>query len=230
MASLTGGVGADGVIITASTPSSEVVSHRVQDDAPEGPSRARRATWVWISIAPTSTRRSSTSSYRRPTAQADTTRTYEEHGLDYPIGYVRWTENRNMQEYLRLVGDRPGRTSSLSVGATFTLEQAPAAYDAVRTGSPRPVMVLLEYPDGPRSRCPARHQPPRSGRSRRDAIGVAVVGAGGFAKGMHLPNIRDMSELSLEAIVSRTGPNAVDTARQFGARYSTTEFERGAVG
>ncbi len=50
---------------------------------------------------------------------------YEEHGLDYPIGYVRWTENRNMAEYLRLLADGQVRVEPL-VGATYAVDDAPA--------------------------------------------------------------------------------------------------------
>jgi predicted dehydrogenase len=56
---------------------------------------------------------------------------------------------------------------------------------------------------------------------------VALVGAGGFAKGTHLPNLRSLTEeYQLHAVVSRTGHNAAATAKQFGAAYATTEFHR----
>jgi predicted dehydrogenase len=55
---------------------------------------------------------------------------------------------------------------------------------------------------------------------------MAIAGAGGFAKAMHLPNLKSLSELyRVHAIMSRSGHNAVATARQFGAKYSTTDYE-----
>ena len=59
---------------------------------------------------------------------------YEEHGNDYPIGYVRWTEQRNLAEFLRLVGDGLVDVDSLTTHR-FPIEQAPEAYDADR-GTP----------------------------------------------------------------------------------------------
>ena len=220
---LTGGIGADGVIITASTPSDEVVSKAFR-------MCRRKGRVVLVGDVGLDLNRSdfyqkeldffiSTSYGPGRYDQA-----YEEHGLDYPVGYVRWTENRNMAEYLRLVASGQLRVTPL-VSATYPLEEAPAAYEAVRSGSPRPVMVLLEYPAG--AEVTRRVANPLAKRGKDGLIGVAVVGAGSFAKGMHLPNIRSLrDDLRLEAIVSRTGPNAVDTARQFGASYSTTDYQQ----
>jgi predicted dehydrogenase len=68
---------------------------------------------------------------------------------------------------------------------------------------------------------------PRARAARPGALRVALVGAGGFAKGMHLPNIQSLADrFQLHAVVSRTGHNASATAQQFGARYSSTEYER----
>ena len=69
---------------------------------------------------------------------------YEEAGNDYPLGYVRWTENRNMSEFLRLVETGAVRVDSL-IDATFPLERASEAYQAL-TGENRPLLVVLTYP------------------------------------------------------------------------------------
>jgi predicted dehydrogenase/threonine dehydrogenase-like Zn-dependent dehydrogenase len=223
VARLTGGVGADGVIITAASPSDEIVSNAFR-------MCRRKGRVVLVGDVGLDLQRAdlypkeldffiSTSYGPGRYDQA-----YEEHGLDYPIGYVRWTENRNMAEYLRLIAAGQIRVAPLA-GATYPLEDAAEAYGVARSGSPRPVMVLLRYPEAvdPGD----RRVSTRSARAGKPgAIGVAVVGAGGFAKGMHLPNIRALrDDLELRAVVSRSGPNASDTARQFGAGYATTDLQ-----
>jgi predicted dehydrogenase len=89
-------------------------------------------------------------------------------------------------------------------------------------------MVLLSYPDFSKAGFPVRTvaNPYASARAT-GAVNLALVGAGGFAKGMHLPNLKAMREqFHLRAVMSRTGHNASATARQFGADYATTEWTK----
>jgi predicted dehydrogenase len=68
---------------------------------------------------------------------------------------------------------------------------------------------------------------PAAPARRAGRIGIAVVGAGAFARGMHLPNLKALGDLfDLQAVVSRTGHNAAAAAREFGARYASTDFAR----
>lgn len=218
---LTDGIGADGVIITAATPSDEVVSTAFR-------MCRRKGRVVLVGDVGLDLNRADfyakeldffiSSSY----GPGRYDRNYEERGLDYPVGYVRWTENRNMAEYLRLVADSRVKTQPL-VSGTYSVQEADAAYASLANDVPRPMTLLLAYADGDPV---VEHTVPnpfaRPGRS--GAIRVALVGAGGFAKGMHLPNIKALDEdFTLHAVVSHTGHNAVATAKQFGAAYSTTD-------
>lgn len=149
---------------------------------------------------------------------------YEEQGQDYPLAYVRWTENRNMQEYLRLLAEKRVTLTPLAP-EVFPLESAPAAYEALQRPGKKPMLVLLSYPlDGP---MPARTLVLDGGTSRKSGrIGVACVGAGGFAQLMHLPNLlKQRAHFELRAVCSRTGANALATARQFEAPLATTDYE-----
>jgi predicted dehydrogenase/threonine dehydrogenase-like Zn-dependent dehydrogenase len=152
-------------------------------------------------------------------------RNYEEKGLDYPASYVRWTENRNMAEYLRLVAQGKVRVAPL-VSATYPVERASDAYASLKAESgPRPLMVLLSYPqtEGAVNRV-VPNPLARPGGGER--IRLALVGAGGFAKGMHLPNLDKLRHLyRVHAVASRTGHNAQGTARQVGAKYATTDYQ-----
>ncbi|MBE0604569.1 MAG: Gfo/Idh/MocA family oxidoreductase, partial [Deltaproteobacteria bacterium] len=153
---------------------------------------------------------------------------YEERGLDYPYSYVRWTENRNMSEYLRLVAEGGVRIGPV-LEREYDIDQAVSAYEELKTGASKPLGVLLRYPgaEGLRadnavlaSRVRLRSVP-AGGRIR-----VAVVGAGAFAKNVHLPNLKGMSDrYQIRAVVSATGSNAKSTAQQFGAEYAGTSYE-----
>src|SRR5262249_2784313 len=139
---------------------------------------------------------------------------YEEQGADYPVGYVRWTENRNMGEYLRLIAERKIAVEPL-LSATFSIDDAPKAYEALQAPD-RPMLVLLSYANSAASAAATRVTPLPSHRSARSgAVRIAMVGAGGFAKSMHLPNLHEMPSLChLQAVVSRSGHNAAATARR----------------
>jgi len=153
---------------------------------------------------------------------------YEEHGMDYPVAYVRWTENRNMAEYLRLLGEKQVQVDGL-IEATYPLTEAGDAYTRLRAAERKPLMVLLEYPNKPADATPVvrtANPKPQTSDGKAGRIRLALIGAGGFAKGMHLPNIQSLSDVyQLQAVVSRSGHNAQAVARQYEAAYSTTDVE-----
>lgn len=150
---------------------------------------------------------------------------YEERGLDYPLAYVRWTENRNMSEYLRIVAEERVRVSPL-ISATFQVTEAPAAFAALTAAPQSYLIVLLTYPQASGEQLYRRVAMPRPGAARPGAIRIAVIGAGSFARAMHLPNLQALSDtFSIRAIVSRNGHNAMAVAKQFGAAYGSTDSE-----
>ncbi|MBX7066589.1 MAG: bi-domain-containing oxidoreductase [Parachlamydiales bacterium] len=147
---------------------------------------------------------------------------YEEKGFDYPIGYVRWTENRNMEEYLRLLSEKKVKISPL-IHSIFPIEQVSTAYQSLSETTPKPLLVLLSYP-------PSANQQkvivnPEAHPVKKEQIQLAVIGAGGFAKEMHLPNIQTLKQYNLRAVVSRSGHNAKAVAKQFEAGYATTDYQ-----
>jgi predicted dehydrogenase len=149
---------------------------------------------------------------------------YEEQGQDYPLAYVRWTENRNMAEYLQLLAEGRVKLAPMQP-EVHALADAPQAYASLQAPGRKPMLVLLSYPtDGTE---PSRVITLTEGVSARKAgtIGVACVGAGGFAQLMHLPNLLKQREhYSIRTICSRTGSNALSAAKQFGAPRATTDY------
>ncbi len=151
---------------------------------------------------------------------------YEEAGQDYPFGYVRWTENRNMESYLRLIADGKVRLDSI-LERDYDISEAPRAYTDLKGEGVRPLGSVLCYPPS-RDVASSDKQGARvelHATPARDRIGLAVIGAGAFARGTHLPNLAQLTQLfHLRAVVSATGSNAQSAAQQFGADYATTEI------
>lgn len=147
---------------------------------------------------------------------------YEAGGQDYPLPYVRWTENRNMEAYLRLLAD--GRIDLRNLAhEPYGVEQADEAYALLANEGAKPLLMLLRYTP-PHTEL-VRKVVLRSGVVKAGRIQVALVGAGGFAQGMHLPNLVKLrADYQVRAIMSRTGTTARAVAEQYEAAYATTDF------
>lgn len=148
---------------------------------------------------------------------------YEEAGVDYPAGYVRWTEGRNLEEALRLMAIDQLRPARLTTHQ-FDLMDGPSAYELLGNG--RGYMgVLLRYSGradaGTRSvridTLPGR----RSRRRSAASVRIGVIGAGTFARGVLLPALRGRGEIA--AIATNTGVSARAAAARFGAQLATTD-------
>lgn len=152
-------------------------------------------------------------------------RGYEERGLDYPIGYVRWTQGRNMAEFLRMVeAERVWVKPLISVAEP--VEQAEKAYADVLGGGDA-IAALIRYGNAPVEEVPppparvfALRGRPKSG----EETGVAVVGTGAIATGAHLPNLARIPGCRLVAVANRSGQKAAQWGRRFEAAYCTTDY------
>jgi len=222
---LTDGEGVDGVIITAASPSDEVISNAFKMCRKKG--RVVLVGDVGLNlkredIFPKELDFFISTSYGPGRYDPQ----YEEKGLDYPIGYVRWTENRNMAEYLNLISEEKIEVEPL-IHSSFEISQAATAYETLKKDKEKPLIVLLSYPESKEDTKPNRVIPnPSALASESDKINIALAGAGGFIKGMHIPNLQTLSRrYQIHAVASRTGSNASNTAKQVGAQYCTTDYQ-----
>ena len=154
---------------------------------------------------------------------------YEKQGRDYPEAYVRWTENRNMQEFLRLVAERRVNVDAL-ISHTFPLQEAESAYQTIMAPGSTSLAVLLKYPAANDTQSTSGYSPTRklavTPGSNGEDIRVGLVGAGNLARWEHLPNLKNSPGTRLHAVCSMNGARGKNYAVRFGAAYATTEYEQ----
>src|SRR6266404_5252309 len=220
-AALTGGHGADCVLITAATKSSEPIELAAE--------LARdRARVVVVGLVGMDVPRNL---FYAKEIELRLSRSYgpgrydpeyEEKGTDYPIGYVRWTEKRNMEAFLHLAAEGKVNTDLLT-SHRFEIARAPEAYELMMNGSERCCGIVLEYPDSSTT-CAAKQLKAAKPMAHGD-IGVSFIGAGNFARGVLLPIVKRQAKLQLVGVGAATGLSAKNTAEQFGFSYSTTDYQ-----
>jgi predicted dehydrogenase/threonine dehydrogenase-like Zn-dependent dehydrogenase len=220
---LTDGLGADGVIITAATPSDSVVSTAFKLCRKKGRVVLVGDVGLHLNRADFYVKEIDfliSSSY----GPGRYDHRYEEQGLDYPVAYVRWTENRNMGEYLRLMAEKRIQVDSL-ITSRFPIINATEAYASLTDSTDRPMMVLLTYPESETTPVHTIHLKP-VGAPVTGRIRIAVLGAGAFARSAHLPNLQSLKDrFTLQAVVTRSGHTAAAVGKQFGASYCSTDFD-----
>ena len=215
------GRGVDAVIITASTKSSEPVHQAALMCRKRGRIVLVGVTGLELSRADFYEKELSfqvSCSYGPGRYDPD----YEEKGIDYPVGFVRWTEQRNFEAVLDMMADRRLDVQPL-ISHRFSIDDAERAYDVVAGSSPS-LGVLLQYPaQASEERLRSRTVTLRSEPSAAPAgvPSVAFIGSGNYAGAVLIPAFREAGA-ALTAIVSAGGVSGVHAGRKFGfARTST---------
>jgi len=152
---------------------------------------------------------------------------YEEKGIDYPQGYVRWTEKRNMQAFLDLVAAKKVDLHRL-VTHRFEIARAPEAYELL-TGKRQEkyLAILIGYsePGASSRRIELRPSPPvRSVPGPRlGKIRIGWIGAGEFSRAKLLPALRKLDHIEMVGLANATGLSANRVGKNFGFQYGTTD-------
>jgi predicted dehydrogenase/threonine dehydrogenase-like Zn-dependent dehydrogenase len=147
-------------------------------------------------------------------------RDYEERGLDYPIGYVRWTERRNMGAFLEQVATRRVDVEPL-ISERYPVEAAPDAYERLLQPGASPLGIVLEYEPTPVSAAPT----PRAAANRpRAPLAVGLIGAGSFAQGTIVPALQ-AAGFQLSAVAGASGRSAHAARERFGFERESSPTE-----
>lgn len=166
---------------------------------------------------------------------------YEVQGVDYPVGYVRWTERRNLACFVDLVASGQIDPEPL-VSGVFPLDGAVEVYEGLRTGSLRGVGFLFRYESehgaGPAETLPhpapgATAVTPAATAARTpearlvgpSTIRIGFIGAGNYASSMLLPHLMGRSGVKLARVVTQRSLSAVNAQRKFGFEAAGTEVD-----
>ena len=163
---------------------------------------------------------------------------YELEGRDYPIGYVRWTERRNLACFLDLIAGARVRVGPL-ISHVAEFSAAVQTYEQLKTGGLKAVAVLFRYPDvsaeesadpvttvPPNSSLPELSATPTSVRGPRPsggALRVAFIGAGNYASSMLLPHLVGRPDVELAQVVTNSALSASNAKRKFGFTSASTD-------
>jgi len=156
---------------------------------------------------------------------------YEVDGIDYPAGYVRWTERRNLECFLDLLA-HGALAIDLLASQTFPLTEAPDVYARLRSGTLQGIGFLFEYPQ---ETAPAPATTAGSGAvasatskappgPRRSRLRLGFIGAGSYASSMLLPHLAKREDVELARVVTNTSLSAANAQRRFGFREAGTDL------
>ncbi|MEU5689402.1 oxidoreductase [Streptomyces venezuelae] len=161
---------------------------------------------------------------------------YELEGRDYPIGYVRWTERRNLACFLDLAARGSVDVEPL-ISHIADFDAAVETYQSLKDGDLKAVAVLFRYPDhkgeegetvAPAVTVPAvRLSGGASAPARvtKSPVRLAFVGAGNYATSMLLPHLTGRDGVELSTVVTTTALSAANAKRKFGFAEATTDLD-----
>ena len=152
---------------------------------------------------------------------------YEKRGVDYPIGYIRWTEKRNMVAFLGLLAAGDIDVSPL-ISHRFAFERAEDAYELLTSDPASVIGLLLDYGE-PELEVVAPQvwlQPSRKpvAAKQRDIVNLSLIGAGNHARTRLIPALRIIPSVRLRGIATASGLSARDAADKYGAVFATSDY------
>jgi len=214
---LTNSIGADGIIITASTKSNEVISQAAQMSRKRGRIILVGVIGLDISRAEFYEKELTfqVSCSYGPGRYDDN---YELNGQDYPLPFVRWTEKRNFETILNSISKKYIEVDPL-ITEVVQLEDYKKIYGEI--GSSKSIASLLSYSNSEYSN---KIELQNSGNTESQSNGIAIIGAGNFTKMTMLPALKN-TQANLEYIVSSGGLSGTTMAKKFGIKNSATDYE-----
>ncbi|MFJ8111977.1 bi-domain-containing oxidoreductase [Streptomyces sp. NPDC096132] len=163
---------------------------------------------------------------------------YELEGRDYPIGYVRWTERRNLACFLDLAARGKVDVEPL-ISHVADFDDAVETYQRLKDGDLKAITALFRYPEQageaeeakapavavPAVAVPTRSMKPSRAGATRTPVKLAFVGAGNYATSMLLPHLAQRDGVELSTVVTTTALSAANAQRKFGFAEATTDLD-----
>ena len=147
---------------------------------------------------------------------------YEERGIDYPIGYVRWTEKRNLASFVDLISSKLIQIEPL-ISQVRPFGEAETVYREMAEGAGKVLCVVFEYE---KTSVPLRREVPRLKLVTKttDKVRIGVIGAGAYASSMLLPPLRRNADAQLVSVATTTPLSGQNAKRHFGFPIATTDY------
>ena len=150
---------------------------------------------------------------------------YEQKGVDYPIGYVRWTETRNMEAFLELLADDKINVEAL-ITHRFPIERAHSAYELIAGKSEQSFLaVLITYSELAEETHRLPIALPETTETKAESVSIGLLGAGNFATSTLLPAIKHVGGAALVGVCAANGSHSHHMAKKFGFKYCATDEE-----
>lgn len=217
----TQGRGVDGVIITASTRSSDPVHQAAHMCRKRGRIILVGVTGLELSRADFYEKELTFQvSCSYGPGRYDTG--YEQKGLDYPIGFVRWTEQRNFEAVLDMFAEGKLNVESL-ITHRFTIDQAPEAYEVLSRGESLGIVIQYPAEESATQRTIRLMAEGDSGTAAHD-IRIGMIGAGNYTHQSLMPLLKKTG-VTLHTIASSGGVNSVHVGKKFGFYYATSDIQ-----
>ena len=146
---------------------------------------------------------------------------YEEKGIDYPVSYVRWTENRNMIAFQDLI------FTKIDIGYLsthqFDFENAPKAYDMIIDKKEFFLGIVLKY-NSSKKTIKSKIKT-KSKKSPKGSLKISFIGAGSYAQSNLLPNLKNLKDISLVGVLTNSGTTSKRVAEKYNFQFATPNIE-----
>jgi len=155
--------------------------------------------------------------------------TYEVEGYDYPIGYVRWTENRNMQLFVKLLMEKKIDVNRLTTHI-IPFQDAPSAFNIINNPKEHSIGIILDYNNTALENISSSVEYGKTVKINTgllsEKITIGIIGAGSFATNVMLPLLAKRKDIIIKSIASASGLKAAALAKKYNIPYNTSEAEK----
>ncbi len=150
-------------------------------------------------------------------------RNYEENGIDYPVGYVRWTERRNMESFLELISEKKIDVNKISTHI-FDFIDSPKAYEMLLNKSEELICgIVLKYQQEVKAEEIVKII---SKKKIKGKINIGVIGAGSFLTTTLIDALKKVKDINLVGIASAGGVTGKSIAVRYGFSYCTSNYKK----
>ena len=146
---------------------------------------------------------------------------YEKGRTDFPYEYVRWTEQRNLAEFIRLVEEKRINIEPL-IDRDFSLDEVQGAFDQIKAGKLKKVAALIKY-DASEDAAVTIKKSEKPATEKKITLGV--IGTGNHSRGIMLPLIKKQADVGIKALCSATGATAGSVSKKYSVDYITSDYK-----